>query len=362
MPKDKVALGILGFGSMGRNYLNVLTKEPLENLEVTAVCDLKLPDEKQPGVEYFDDVDAFLTSGVCDAISIVTPHFSHTDFGIKALQAGLHVLVEKPISVHKADCERLLAAHTDKSQVFSAMFNLRMLDIYQKVKALLVSGELGEIQRISWTITDWFRTQAYYDSGSWRGTWKGEGGGVLVNQCPHQLDLWQWLFGMPEQVFANVGLGRHHKIEVEDAVTAILEYSNGCQGTFITSTGEAPGVDRLEIIGDKGLLIVGKDSIKFLKNSIPTSEAIRTVDRNSPAPEIEESEFTFSKPVPTHRKIFANFADAILNGTPLVAPAEEGINSVELANAMLLSGLQKRVVELPLAGSEFESEFKKLIC
>jgi predicted dehydrogenase len=281
--------------------------------------------------------------------------------GIAALEAGLHVLVEKPISVHKADCERLIAAHKDKKLVFAAMFNQRTDPRYKKIKNIIDTGQLGEITRVNWIVTDWFRTHAYYSSGSWRATWKGEGGGVLLNQCPHQLDLLQWLAGMPAKVCAFCRFGARHDIEVEDEVTAYLEYPGGATGVFITSTGEAPGTNRLEICGEMGKIVVEKEEVRFWRNEQGSLEFSKTTTEGFAKPEIWDINIPVKGLGGQHKEILENFADAILEGKELIAPAREGIHSVELANAMLYSSLKGCAVELPIDGMEFEKELNELI-
>jgi predicted dehydrogenase len=270
-----------------------------------------------------------------------------------ALAAGLHVLVEKPISVHKADCERLIAAHRNERQVFAAMFNQRTDPAYRRIRALVGDGELGEIRRLNWIITDWFRTAAYYASGGWRATWAGEGGGVLLNQCPHNLDLLQWMFGLPVRVRAFCHFGRYHDIEVEDDVTAYLEFANGATGVFIASTGEAPGTSRLEVAAEGGRVVYERDELRFARNAVPMSEFSRTAPQAFARPECADCVVPLSDHGGQHNEILQNFADAILDGQPLIAPAREGIRSVELANAMLMSTWLDRTVELPLDGARY---------
>lgn len=355
-------LGIIGVGNMGSVHARQVLAGKIPRTELAAVCDLN-PDKLAPfpGVPHFADSDALLRSGVADAVLIATPHYDHTTIGIAALKAGLHVLVEKPISVHKADCARLIAAHTNKKQVFAAMFNQRTDPYYIKVRELIHAGELGEIRRINWIITSWFRTEIYYASGGWRATWKGEGGGVLLNQCPHNLDLLQWMFGMPKSVRAFCALGRYHDIEVEDDVTAYMEFPNGATGVFITSTGEAPGTNRLEITAERGRLVYENDALTFTRNEIPMSEFSRATDRSFAAPPIWDIRIPIHGHGPQHDGILANFADAVLDGAPLIAPAAEGIRSVELANAMLYSSATGKTVNFPLNAAAFERHLKKLV-
>ncbi len=351
---QSVRLGVIGVGGMGAAHARMVMDGGIEGMTLAALaCGRRARDPEFSGVPYFDDAHALLRSGLIDAALIATPHYQHTPLGIAALDTGLHVLMEKPISVHKADCERLIAAHRDPRLVFAAMFNQRTDPKYRHLKQLIDSGETGAIRRIQWTITDWFRTDAYYRAGGWRATWAGEGGGVLLNQCPHQLDLWQWLFGMPSTVRAHCGIGRFHDIEVEDDVTAFLEYHDGTTGVFVTTTGEAPGVNRLEIAAENGLITVQGTSIRWRRNEVPASEFRRQSPEPFARPETRWVEFDFPDAGDQHAGILRNFARAILHGEPLIAPAAEGVHSVELANAMLLSSQRRETLSLPLDAAAY---------
>jgi len=356
----EVRLGIVGIGNMGSDHSRKILAGQIPRLRLTALCDVDPDKMIFDGVKKFTDSRDMIRSGEVDAVLIATPHYFHTTIGIDALQQGLHVLVEKPISVHKNDCEKLIAAHR-KGQVFAAMFNQRTDPYYQKIRTLIRDGELGEIRRVNWIITDWFRTCAYYASGGWRATWGGEGGGVLLNQCPHNLDLLQWLFGMPVAVRAFCRFGQYHDIEVEDDVTAYLQFKNGATGVFITTTGEAPGTNRLEIAAERGKLVLENQIITFTRNEVEMTEFSRTTDKGFAMP----STWNIAVPAPgvgeQHAGILKNFVAAILDGTPLLAPAEEGIHSVELANAMLYSTFTEKTVDIPLDGRAYERHLKKLI-
>jgi predicted dehydrogenase len=350
-----VRLGIIGLGNMGLGHADNITSGKVSRCEIAAVCDPATEKTARfPKAKSFARSDELIRSGTVDAVLIATPHFDHTVSGIQALQAGLHVLVEKPISVQKADCEKLIAAQKDPKLIFAAMFQQRTDPCYQKVRALIQSGELGQIRRINWIITNWFRPEAYYKLGSWRATWAGEGGGVLLNQCPHNLDLFQWFFGMPKRVRGFCGNGRYHDIEVEDDVTAYFEYADGATAVFITSTGEAPGTNRLEVAAENGRLVFENDVLTFTKNEIPMSEFSRTATKAFAAPTTEEFKFTFPNHGGQHVEMLQNFIDAILDGKPLIAPAPEGIRSVELANAIVFSSAQKQTIELPLDSAAYE--------
>jgi predicted dehydrogenase len=270
-------------------------------------------------------------------------------------------LVEKPISVHKADAERLIAAHTNPRQKFAAMLNQRTDPYYQKIRALVRGGKLGALWRIQWTITDWFRTEAYYAAGGWRATWRGEGGGVLLNQAMHNLDIWQWLFGLPARVRADCRFGRYHHIEVEDDVTAVFEYAHGASGVFVTSTGEAPGTNRLEVAGDRGRLVYENNRLNFVRNEVPAREFSRAATQSYTLPPHQRAEFTLPDHGGQHVAVLQNFVDTILDGGLLLAPAAEGVGAVELANAMLWSSLTGQPVELPLDSAGFAAQLQKLI-
>lgn len=361
MAKD-VRFGIIGLGNMGRSHARLILDGKVPGLRLVAVADVQAAAaEAFPEISYFDSGKALIDSGTVEAVLIATPHFDHTALGIAALEAGLHVLVEKPISVHKADCERLIASHRDKSKVFAAMFNQRTDPKYRKLKQLIDSGEIGKITRIQWTITDWFRTDHYYASGGWRATWAGEGGGVLLNQSPHQLDLWQWLFGMPDKVWADCQIGRFHDIEVEDDVTAVMKYNDGKRGVFLTTTGEAPGTNRLEVASERGRLVLEGDTINWIRNEIPTRQFQAEATSSFSKPDSWQIEIPFSGTGEQHLGVMKNFARAVLEGEPLLAPAEEGIHSVELGNAMLLSGATESEVSMPLDAARYQDLLSKRI-
>ena len=357
-----VRLGIIGIGAMGSVHAQSIMEGKVPRCELTAVCDPKPERMKRfSSAEAFHSAEELLLTSKTDAVLIATPHYSHTTIGIQALESGRHLLVEKPISVHKADAERLIAAHRSSDQVFAGMFNQRTDPYFQKLHALVKSGELGAIRRVSWTITNWFRTEAYYQSSDWRATWEGEGGGVLLNQCPHNLDLFQWIFGMPARVRAFCNFGRYHDIEVEDDVTAYLEYSDGMTAVFSASTGEAPGTNRLEVAAERGKIVIENDQFWFSRNEIPMSEFSRTDPGRFSVPPIWDIKIPLESHGPQHNGILANFVAAILDGTPLIAPAQEGIRSLELANAFLLSTLEDRSIQLPIDALLFEKHLKGLI-
>ena len=242
----KVRLGIIGIGNMGSGHSKRIINKEIDGMELVAVADRNETrrtwvKENLPGeVVVFDEGEKLIESGLCDAVLIATPHYQHPELSIKSFKNGLHVLCEKPAGVYTKQVQEMNQEASKHDLVFGMMFNQRMNPLYRKMHEMVHSGELGAIKRVNWIVTTWYRTQSYYDSGLWRATWAGEGGGVLLNQCPHNLDLIQWICGMPNKVQAFCHNGKWHDIEVEDDVTAYMEYPNGATGVFVTSTADTP--------------------------------------------------------------------------------------------------------------------------
>jgi predicted dehydrogenase len=350
-------------GHIGQHHANYLLAGAVPRAELVAVCNPSAGKlEPYSALRRYSQAEELMVSGQVDAVVICTPHFQHPALGIAALERGLHVMMEKPIAAHKADAERLIAAGERKrSQVFAAMFQMRVEPRYQKIRRLLQAGELGEIIRVNWIATDWFRTEAYYRSGSWRATWKGEGGGVLINQCLHNLDTLTWLLGMPSQVRGFCRLGRFHDIEVEDEVSAWLEFPGGASGMLSTSTGESPGTNRLEIAGTLGRLVLEDGRLVIIRNTADSREFSRGVATGFGRPGTMREEMPVEGAANSHAQVMKNFVDAILDGTPLIAPGAEGMHSLELANAILFSSLTDSTVTLPLDGAAYEARLSRLI-
>ena len=348
---EKVKIGLVGYGNMGKTHAdNIKTIEGGKLVAVSDIAPEKLElfnKELRSEVDVFDHIDAMLDSAKLDAILIATPHYFHPEMAIKAFDKGKHVLIEKPSGVYTKHVREMNAAAEKSGKVFGIMFNQRSISAHQKIKDLVDSGELGEIKRTNWIITSWYRPQSYYDSGGWRATWKGEGGGVLLNQCPHQLDLWQWMCGMPATVRAHCSFGKYHDIEVEDDVTAFVEYKNGATGVFISSTGEAPGSNRFEIAADNGKLVFEDGKITFWRNRVSERKFNKTFTGGFGAPECWKCEIPVDGINPEqHKTILQNWVDSINTGSKLLAPGTEGLNSLMLSNAMLLSSWTDKMIEL----------------
>lgn len=359
---SQVRLGVVGVGGMGGGHARNLMDGRIKRAALGAVCDANpVHFEKFPGVPSFTAFEAMLESGTIDAVVIATPHYFHTTQGIAALERGIPTLTEKPISVHKADAERMIAAWEKHKPVFAAMFDQRTIPIYKKLRQLLQDGTLGELRRVTWIVTDWFRSEAYYKSGGWRATWGGEGGGILVNQCPHNLDMFQWLFGMPTSVTAVAKIGKYHDIEVEDEFHALFDFKNNATGSIIATTGEAPGTNRLEIATENGRILVEGEKLLWTKTEVPVTEWSRTTSERMKAPETWEVTIPAKGGGGRHNEVLTNFVDAILDGTPLIAPAPEGLNSVELANAILYASFERKTIDLPLDSAAYEAFLKEKI-
>ena len=360
---DKVRFGIIGVGNIGTVHARYLLAGTVKEACLTAVCDNN-PD-KHPAIRQlvgdevamFSDAEAMLKSGLIDAVIVATPHYDHPGLSMLAMRNGIHTLCEKPAGVYTAQVRDMNEFARGCNVVFCMMFNQRPNPLYQKVKDQIDSGELGEIRRSNWIITNWYRSQSYYNSGGWRATWKGEGGGVLLNQDPHQLDLWQWLVGMPVRVRAFCQFGKHRQIEVENEVTAYAEYANGATGVFITTTAEAPGTNRLEIAGDRGKVVVEEGKLRFWRLRESETEFNARWQNGFGEPECWEVTIPVAPECSDHHVITTNFAAAVLHGTPLLAPGQEGIRGLMLSNAMHLSTWTDNWVDLPLN----EALFKQLL-
>jgi predicted dehydrogenase len=302
-----------------------------------------------------------IASGQVDAVIVALPTALHASIGIEVLEAGLHLIMEKPLARHKAEGERLLAARQRPDQLAALMMNQRTHPCYAQIKQWMDEGIVGRLQRVSWTMTNWFRPEIYYQSSDWRATWKGEGGGVLMNQCPHNIDVLQWLVGMPSSVEAHCSFGKYHDIEVEDEVSAYLEFPDGATGQFTASTGESPGTNRLEIVGDRGTVITDGTEARLIRNSVSVSEFSRSTDEMFGAPDTTEELFRPAEAVNQHALILDNFVKAARGETELMAPASEGLHSLELAGAMIYSAWTGDAVPLPLDAAAYEAAMAERI-
>lgn len=359
---ETVRFGVVGLGNMGTYHCNYL--DSLAGGKLAAICEsdpakLKAAGEKFSGAEKFESWEKMFASRAIDAVLIATPHFQHPDITVAAFDHGLHVLCEKPAAVTVKQARRMNDAAAKHPKLKFAMnFQMRANPVLRKLRDLIKAGDVGEISRISWIVTTWFRTNSYYASGGWRATWSGEGGGVLINQCPHNLDQLHWLTGMmPRKITAVAFIGKTHPIEVEDEVSAIMEYDNGATGHFVTTTGEAPGTDRLEIAGDRGRVVSEAGKLHFKMNRQGVRDFRENSKQSFAVPESWDIEIPVTKGefADNTKTLTQNFINAVIKDEPLIAPGEEGARGLEIGNAMLMAGITRTPVELPLDGDAFES-------
>ncbi len=360
---EKIRFGIVGMGNMGSGHFHNVLAGKCPSVEITAVCDIDparlTKMEEHPEVACFTDVDAMLESGLVDAVLIAVPHYDHPTIAIQCFERGVHVLTEKPAGVYASKVREMNEAANRAGVKFGIMFNQRTNPMYAKAREIVQSGLLGERKRMVWIITNWYRTQAYYNSGSWRATWDGEGGGVLLNQAPHNLDLWQWIFGMPKRVRAFCSFGKYHNIDVEDDVTIYGEYENGATAIFVSTTGEAPGTNRLEISGDRGKLVIEHGKLKWWKLAVPEREFCFTATEGFVSPETSYEEYSELEPE-GHPQVLEAFAQSVLHGTEMIADGREGLNSLSISNAAYLSAWTDDWVELPADEVLFEEHLNAL--
>ncbi len=361
-----IRIGVIGVGNMGTGYIKNYCKGEFIETRVTCVADTnpdKLENVKKimPEIKCYSSSDELIDSGDCNAVLVATPHYDHPTIAIDAMKKGLDVLIEKPAGVYTKKVREANEVAKETGRVFAIMYNQRTNHVYRKIKELVESGVYGEMKRVSWIVTNWYRTQAYYNSGGWRATWSGEGGGVLLNQCPHNLDLWQWICGMPNKVHAVCHEGKWHDIEVEDDVTMYVEYPNGATGVFVTSTADAPGTNRLEITLDKAQIICDKEDLIINELDCSTKDHLANTPEGFGSPKIEKIVPETDGKNEQHVGVVNVFAANILRGEPLVAKGEEGINGLTISNAAHLSQWLGKEINLPLDEDLFYNELQKKI-
>ncbi|MBP5631745.1 MAG: Gfo/Idh/MocA family oxidoreductase [Clostridia bacterium] len=361
-----VKLGIIGVGNMGSGHIANILAGRCPEIEVAAVADinparLEYAQSKIPGVAVFNTAEEMLDSGLVEAVIVAVPHYFHPKYVMECFKRGIHVMCEKPAGVYTKQVKEMNEAAKSAGVVFGMMFNQRTDCLYRKMRELVQSGKYGNIRRTNWIITNWYRPQAYYDSGAWRATWSGEGGGVLLNQCPHNLDLWQWICGMPKKVYTRMYFGKWHDIEVEDDVTTFVEYPNGATGTFITSTGDAPGSNRFEITMDGARIIADGRKLLLTELEMPEPEFTKINKSSFAAPKSTTVEVETDGKNEQHSGVLNAFAGAILRGEPLVAGGEEGIKGLTISNAMHLSAWLGKEIEIPFDDELYYNELMKRV-
>lgn len=362
---DVLRVGVVGIGNMGGTHAVQIFEKKVKGAELTAVCDNSRERlewaEKRFGdhVLRYENYEQLFDSEQIDAVLIATPHKLHPVIAIEAFKRKLNVLTEKPAGIDAASVSEMNDAASRSGVVFGIMYNQRTNQLYRRLRDMVKEGALGEIKRFIWIINNWYRTQAYYDSGDWRATWNGEGGGVLLNQCPHNLDIWQWIMGMPVRVRAFCNAGHYHHIQVEDDATIYAEYENGSSAVFITSTGEYPGTNRIEISGTKGKAVVENGELRLYLLEKDEREICFSSLEGMPEERVNSCLIKQEKADGGHLEILQNFTDAVLRGKELIAPGIEGIYGLMISNAAYLSAWKEDWVLLPADEQEFRELLKK---
>lgn len=357
---EPMRTAVIGVGNMGSAHASCIASGQIDGLTLSALCDIS-PDRQTYCRAHYPDVPCFASaqelfkSGVAQAVVIAVPHPSHSDVAMEALRAGLHILVEKPIDVTMSKAQALCDAADQSGSVFAVMLNQRTNPLFRRAREIVQGGELGQLKRTVWIITNWYRTQHYYDSGSWRATWAGEGGGVLLNQAPHNLDLWQWICGMPASVCAFCDVARHHHIEVEDDATIFTRYANGATGVFITSTGESPGTNRLEITGDRGKLVLENGTLKHWRLKESERDFCFRSEKDFAQIPYDYEEYKPTEPETAHAGILQNWCNAIRQGEPLLSPGRDALGELTISNAAYLSEWMGNIpIALPIDTAAFD--------
>jgi predicted dehydrogenase len=370
MSQSVIKFGLVGIGNIGRTHLKYLSE--MDNVDLVAVCDVEQDKADQfastYGAKAYYTASEMLAQSGIDVVIIAVPHYDHPTIAIEAFERGIHVLCEKPIAVHVNDANRMIDAYeaaklTYPNLQFAIMFQERTLPFYAKLKEIVASGELGQLTRATWIHTKWFRSQTYYNSGGWRATWAGEGGGILTNQCPHTLDMYQWLFGLPTLISGHAHIGKYHDIEVEDEVTAYFEHANGMIGHLMVTTAELPGTNRLEIVGDKGKLLLENGKLLYYKYQESMLTFTKETEQQFATWEIEPEEIAVDTDVPNgHPIVTRRLVDRLLGQeVDLIAEGPEGLGALTLANGIMLSSFEKRPVTVPIDGDAFLAHLNEKI-
>ena len=354
-----VRFGVVGTGNIGSQHIQLLNSGKVAGATVAATASRSTPD-LVTGVPHFVDYRQMFSDADINAVLIATPTMSHVEVAQAALEHNFHVVMEKPIAMSIHQAETLLARVPDDLK-FAVMLNQRFHPAYAKLKQLLVDDAIGSLQRVSWTMTAWYRPDIYYQVSSWRGTWPGEGGGLLINQCIHNLDVLQWLVGLPNSITANVRFGKYHNIDVEDEVSALMTFENGATGMLTASCGEAPGVNRIEIVGDRGTLILEKGVIEVLRSGESVQSHCRTTHEMFGMPEFEGETIEMAEETDQHAAVLRNFVDSVETGTQLLTSGDQGLGSLQLANGILLSAWTSGAVTLPIDANQYEAKLQEKI-
>jgi len=359
---NPVRFGIVGVtGVIGGTHIRAIRQT--EGAELAAVTDLNLAAAQRVAsearCELLKNFDWLIKRADIDVVCLCTPHALHAEQAIAALKSRKHVLTEKPMAVTVADADKMIAASEKYDRKLGVVFQYRFRPSVLAARALLQRGQLGQLYRVT-VVHAAFKTQYFYDAAAWRGTWKGGGGGVLINQAPHYLDLLAYLVGMPTRVAAwNRTLT--HRIEVEDTASALMEFPGGAQGFAHFNTVQAPGESRIEIVGDRGTLRIEDNDVRLFQPEIPLRQFAQT-DRSHiyAYPRTAEVRVPLASSEATHATVLQDFIDAVRHNRPPACDGQEGRKSLEIGNAMLLSSFSGKPVELPVKRPSIRRLIKRL--
>ena len=321
-----------------------------EGINVVAACDNRAEPGKQRAAEigcaFYEDYRAMLAETKPDVAIIVTPHPLHPSIAIDCLRAGCHVLVEKPMAIDVASADRMVAEADTCGRTLAINFQHRLRPAVEKARQLVVEGAIGALVR-TLSIEPWFRTAYYYRTADWRAKWTSEGGGVLLNQAPHTLDILCHLAGLPRKVWGWTRT-RYHSIQVEDTAQAMFEYPNGAPGYLTVSTVEVGVAPHLQIIGEKGAIELVGNQLTIYRSTPSSREYMLTSAEMFGKPETSSETLEIPDTSGAHLAVYRDFKAALRDGRQPRCNGREGIMSLELANAITLSSYADRAVTLPL--------------
>ena len=349
----RLRYGVIGAGVIAPLHLQAIAA--LDDVELAGISALDREAAaalaREAGCASFADHRELLALEP-DVVVVCTPHPSHPALTIEALEAGAHVLVEKPLAPEAREGDAMIEAADRTGRLLGVCFQQRFRPVIAAAHGLLAAGRLGELVRVS-IVDPLYRPNAYYGTAGWRGTWEGEGGGVLMNQAPHTLDLLCHLAGPPATVW-GVSRRRAQPMEAEDTATALLEYANGALGTLAVSTTE-PGVQRIELVGDRGRIEIVGETIAFERFEPPLSEHLRTATEMFEQPAIVSESVELPPGRGDHFDVHEDFAAAIRTSAAPRVPARDALWPLELANAIVLSSHAGHAVPLPVDRDAYAS-------
>lgn len=370
---DTIRVALVGVGAMGSKYAKMIVSGQVKNMLLTGLVARKMEaktwaatlvngDGTCPKV-YNSADEMFAHAGDFDTVLIVTPHKTHEEIAIRAFELGKHVLCDKPAGATIGQAQRMTFAAKKYNRIYALIFHQRAYAKYRYIKQMLSCGQLGELKRALVVNSRYFRTAHYHNSGSWRSSWKGEGGGALINQGAHILDMWHWLLGMPQKLYAQIPFGKYNDFDVDDEAAISMQYKDGMTGMFILTTGEAVPQERFEIVGTKGRILLEEDTLHIYRYSKDSQEYIATEKVNSgDNMNIVEEVISFEKGKEPYVEVLENFAEAVLteNASMLIAPGEDGVYQLMLTNGAYYSAWKDMPVELPLDTREYEKVFQEM--